>query len=64
MIQPGRIPMSDLEAAQLELLLGELEPDAGPVSLTRRDPGELGPIIVHVGLRAFLVDDDNRQEIT
>ncbi len=44
MIQPGRIEMTEKEVAQLEALLSDL--DGEPVSITRRDPNESGPVLV------------------
>lgn len=46
MITEGRIPMSDTEQASLEELLATL--DEPPVGFTRRDPGETGPVLVHL----------------
>lgn len=43
-LQNGLIPMDDAELAELEQLMHDHE----IVSLTRRDPGESGPVVVHL----------------
>ncbi len=61
MIEPGRIPMSDEENAQVDDLLALV--DDTPVSMTRRDPGEAGPIVVQAGERSFLVQATEWEEL-
>lgn len=60
MLVPGRIPMNDAENAAVEKLQSE-HPDE-PVSLTRRDPGESGPLLVHVGAMMWEVADDGKRK--
>lgn len=52
----SRLPMMPKETAAVESLtadhLGE------PISLTRRDPGETGPLLAHVGDKTYLIDGD------
>lgn len=55
MLQPGRIPHDEAEGAALDKLL-EQNPDAA-ISLTRRDPGETGPLLVHVGDVTYEIDE-------
>ncbi len=43
MLEPGTIPLTDTEQAALDKLEG---PNAEVVSMTRRDPGETGPVLV------------------
>lgn len=53
MLIPGRLQLSRKEERAVEQLLAD---HAGePVSLTRRDAGERGPVLVHVGDRTFEV---------
>lgn len=46
MLSQGRIPMSDDEHEQLEQLLDEHGREG--VTLTRRDPGNSGPLLVQL----------------
>jgi hypothetical protein len=50
-VQESRIPMSEQEQQALEALLAAHP--GKPVSLTRRDPNEAGPLLVHVGDETF-----------
>lgn len=58
MLLAGRIPLSDAEHAAVDKLI-EQNPDE-PVSMTRRDPGETGPLLVHVGDDTYLVDANGK----
>ena len=51
MISEGRIPMTDEEAEVLEGI-------SDVVSLTRRDPGETVPLVVHTAEQTFVVAPD------
>jgi hypothetical protein len=61
MLSAGRIPMSKKEASSVDELLAELG-DESP-TLTRRDPKEKGPILVHAGSRTFEVDGSKVKEL-
>lgn len=53
MLQHGRIPLTAAE----EEAVARLEAEHGPAEgLTRRDPGETGPVLVTIGGRVFEVD--------
>ncbi len=47
MLLPERLPLTDAENDAVDKLI-EANPGV-PVSMTRRDPGETGPLLVHVG---------------
>lgn len=47
MVSAERIPVSDKEHAAIEKLLAKHE--GKNATLTRRDPGETGPVIVQIG---------------
>lgn len=55
MVSKGRIPLSKAEHGAVEKLLAE-HPDAA-VSLTRRDPGETGPVLVHIDDVSYQIDE-------
>jgi hypothetical protein len=60
MIEAGRIGLNDAEAAAIEKLQGE-NPDA-PISLTRSEPGETGPLLVHVGEDSYQIAEDGKRK--
>lgn len=53
----GRIPMNDAEHAAVDRLLNR---HGGQGFLTRRDPGNTGPVLVHVGDTVYEVAADGR----
>jgi hypothetical protein len=53
MLTEGRIPHTSAEGEAIDTLLARHK---GNATLTRRDPGETGPMIVHIG--------DNTWEVT
>lgn len=55
MIHAGRIPLTAEEHAAVEKLLAHHKFDRA--SLTRRDPGETGPVLVHLGDTTWVVDE-------
>ena len=59
MLQPGRLPLNAAEHAAVDSLL-EQHPGQ-PISLTRRDPGETGPLLVHVGDDTYQLDKRGRR---
>lgn len=58
MLHPGRLPMAAAEERALERLLAKHP--TKPISLTRRDPGENGPLLVHAGDRTYVIDAAGR----
>jgi hypothetical protein len=55
MLNDGRITMNEAEHAAVDKLASK-NADAA-VSMTRRDPGEAGPLLVHVDNSTYIVDD-------
>lgn len=52
MLVEGRIPLSEAEGEAI----AQLEAQHGPVAgLTRRDPGETGPVLVTIGDQTYEV---------
>lgn len=49
-----RIPLTTAENAAVNKLIAKNPGE--PVSLTRRDPGETGPVLVYVGATTYVVD--------
>ena len=60
MIGAGRIPLNEAEHQAVEELIAA-HPGVA-VSLTRRDPGESGPVLVHVDAATFVVAEDGSAE--
>ena len=60
MLSEGRLPLNEAEHAAVAKLTAK-NPDA-PVSLTRRDPGESGPLLVHVGDSTHIVSEDGKTQ--
>lgn len=58
MVSAERIPVSDKEHSAIEKLQ-EKHKDQN-LTLTRRDPGESGPILVHVGNDTYLISKDGK----
>lgn len=58
LLREGRPPLTPAEHDAVETLIVR-HPDE-PVSLTRRDPGETGPLLVHVGAATYIVDGAGR----
>lgn len=54
MLSEGRIPLTEAESEAIAHLL---EGHDGTATLTRRDPGESGPVLVHLADRTFEVDE-------
>ncbi len=62
MIEPGRIAMNEAESAAVEKLADEH--DGESLTLTRRDPDETGPLLVHIGEESWeLADDGKRRKV-
>ncbi len=63
MLHSGRIPLNDDEHAALDKLRAE-NPDAG-ISATRKDPGDTGPLLVHVDDDTYqIAEDGKRKKVT
>lgn len=58
LIAPGRIPLNAAEHAAVDKLAAK-HPDA-PLGLTRRDPGNTGPLLVHAVDAAYLVSEQGK----
>ncbi len=59
MLSDGRMPLSDAESASVDKLISD-HADGGKVHLTRRDPGETGPLLVHIGDDIYTVKEDGK----
>lgn len=62
MLHEGLLPHSEREAVGLQLL----EREVGPImSITRRDAGESGPLLVHAGEKTYEIGSDGKpSEVT
>lgn len=58
MLHQGRIPLNPAEHDAVNDLIGK-NPRAR-VSLTRRDPGETGPLLAHVDDDVYEIDETGR----
>ncbi len=58
MLHEGRIPLEDAEHAAVDKLITK-NPDT-PVSFSRRDPDESGPLVVGVGDDTYIVQIDGK----
>lgn len=56
MLREGRLPLLAAEHAAVDKLVAKHSHE--PVSMTRRDPGETGPLLVHAGDATYLVDEN------
>ena len=54
-LQPGRIQMSDVESSALDFLIAANADQ--PISVTRRDPGDSGPLVAQVGDAQYEIDE-------
>lgn len=63
MLSEGRLPLSEAEHAAVDKLAAEHPDDV--VSLTRRDPGESGPLLVQAGAKTWeIASDGKRKKVT
>lgn len=63
MLQTGRAPMNEAENAAVDKLA--LEHEGKAMSLTRRDAGETGPLLVHVDDDSYeIAEDGKRRKVT
>lgn len=60
MLYEGRIPLNDAEQQAVEKLM--FENDGAAVSLTRRDPGETGPVLIHIDHVTYQINDNGVTE--
>lgn len=58
MLRSGRIPHNDAEGAAINKLLARRQDENA--TLTRRDPGETGPIVVTIGDDIWHVHETGR----
>lgn len=58
MLAHGRIPLQEAEDHAISELLADHP--GQPASLSRRDPGETGPIIVQIGASTWEIAADGR----
>jgi hypothetical protein len=58
MLREGRLPLTAAEHDAVDTIISKNPGE--PVSTTRRDPGETGPLLVHVGDRTYVVDEHGR----
>ena len=58
MLREGRLLLNRAEHNAADKLAEENPSES--VSMTRRDPGETGPLLVHVGDATYLVDETGR----
>lgn len=60
MLNTGRIDGTEAEHAAVDKLIGEH--DGESVFVTRRDPGDTGPMIVQVGDLAWEISEDGKRK--
>ena len=60
MMQEGRIRMNEAEHAAIDKLQGEHEEES--IGVTRRDPGETGPLIATVAGTEYLIGEDGKRK--
>jgi hypothetical protein len=60
MLSEGRLPLSEAEHAAVDKLIAN-NPDE-TVSMTRSEPGETGPLLVHVGDKTWKVATDGKRK--
>lgn len=61
MLIPGRLPLNEAESAAVDKLFAEQPADQSH-TLTRRDPGETGPLLVHIGDSTWEIDEDGKRK--
>lgn len=60
MLREGRLPLLRAEHEAVEKLADEN--DGASLSLTRRDPGETGPLLVHLGDTTWEISEDGKRK--
>ena len=60
MINEGRIPHNEAEAAAVVKLEGEHPGES--MGLTRRDPGETGPLLVTIGVNTWEIAEEGKRK--
>jgi hypothetical protein len=60
MISEGRIPLNGAERKAVDKLMHER--DGAAISLTRRDPGDTGPVLVHVDNDTYQIDETGHRK--
>ena len=57
MLVPGRLPLNEAEGTAIQKLVAKHDSSA---TLTRRDPSESGPVLVHIGDDTWLVSETGK----
>lgn len=60
MVYTGSIPLTEAEKKAVEKLGGQ-NPDE-QLTLTRRDPGETGPLLIHAGDQTWEIAADGKRK--
>ena len=60
MLIPGRISVNAEETKTVEKLMAEH--DGAAISMTRRDPGETGPLLLHVDDETWEISEDGKRK--
>lgn len=60
MLSEGRLPFSDAEHQAVDKLQDE-HPNEN-MTVTRRDPGETGPLVAHIGDDSWEIGDDGKRK--
>ena len=64
MLIPGRMSTTDVEDGVINALIADADEGAA-ISMTRRDPGNTGPVLLHIDDRTYEVSEDGTtKEIT
>ena len=58
MLSEGRIPLQQAEHDAIDKLIAKHK--GAPVSFTRQDPGDLGPVVVYIGGDVYIVQADGK----
>lgn len=60
MLREGRIPLEQAEHEAVDKLIAEYPDDS--VSVTRRDPGDTGPLLAAVGDKTWEISSDGKRK--
>lgn len=60
MLQSGHLPLTAAEHDAVHTLAAKNP--AEPISMTRRDPGETGPLLVHVAAKTWEIATDGKRK--
>ncbi len=59
MLNTGRVPATPAEHNAIDDLIAKHTTD-GAATITRRDPGETGPLLLHIGADTWLISRNGR----